>query len=184
MTAAIQTSTESRFRAATTKLRRGAKVGATAATITLASLFPANAQQKQAQVLVAPPVVVTPNVAEPRAPGSLFTEKECRQITGILLAEMEAWKPIKGDPQSVMTSTLPTTALDFTGVRNKKFTCVGKINWATLGEKAILDAVFIGLDLLERDGSLPKGIAERFARVYPEKPVPLAGMRTPAVTPR
>lgn len=164
--------TSLRFRAAATKLKRGAKIGATVVGVTVASLLPANAQQQQAQILVAPPVMVTPDLIEPRAPGSLFTEKECRGIARLLLAEMKQWTPTKGDPQSELTNVLPASAIDFTGIRNDKFTCVGTINWSTRGERAILDAVAVGLSVLETDGTVSKGIAKRFAEVYPRKPTP------------
>jgi hypothetical protein len=96
-----------------------------------------------------------------------FTPVECKFVTNLLLDEMEHWKSRPGDPDSVMTKSFMKSAPEFIGLDRKQIVCDGQvINWVTRGDKAILSAVAIRIDDLERLKKIPtKKLTDKFISV-------------------
>src|SRR5262249_42168047 len=89
----------------------------------------------------------------------------------LLFSEMKNYKPRPGDADSVMSQALPASMIKFVGLDRKVMACDGEsLEWSTRGDKSILDAVVVGIDLLERAGKAPKGLTNKFYSVVAKNP--------------
>jgi hypothetical protein len=116
-------------------------------------------------VMLSAAALASTNGSAQSQPASVsFTPQECKYITNLLVDEMRHYSSRENDPNSKMTATLVRSAKEFIG---RDSLCEGQvINWTTGGDKAILSAVALRIDNLEKHKKIPNNdLSGRFISI-------------------